>query len=192
MRKSSKKRDPPHRRRRIEVISLDELLDHGSAGLQHRDRKENREREENFLRQSPGRPAAPARGRPWPASPGKRRRSASASKNHLQRLRSPDRCETRPSLAEQRRAAGRTLRRGAPGGSTDLSGQAWDSLISSQVEDRKELLDRLGRSKELPTTQDLEKRLWYELQREMTEQGESSATKPTSSPCRRRQSKSRK
>ena len=54
--------------------------------------------------------------------------------------------------------------------STDLSGQAWDSLISSQVTERKELLDRLGRSKELPTTQDLE-RLWYELQREMTEQG---------------------
>ena len=54
--------------------------------------------------------------------------------------------------------------------STDLSGQAWDSLISSQLGDRKELLDRLGRSKELPTTEDLE-RLWFELQREMTEQG---------------------
>ena len=54
--------------------------------------------------------------------------------------------------------------------STDLSGQTWDSLISSQLGDRKELLDRLGRSKELPTTQDLE-RLWFELQREMTEQG---------------------
>ena len=48
--------------------------------------------------------------------------------------------------------------------STDLSGQAWDSLISSQIGDRKELLDRLGRSKELPTTEDLE-RLWFELQR---------------------------
>ena len=54
--------------------------------------------------------------------------------------------------------------------STDLSGQAWDSLISSQLGERKELLDRLGRSKELPTTEDLE-RLWFELQREMTEQG---------------------
>ena len=53
---------------------------------------------------------------------------------------------------------------------TDLSGQVWDSLISSQIKDRKILLDRLGRSKELPTTEDLE-RLWYELQREMTEQG---------------------
>jgi len=54
--------------------------------------------------------------------------------------------------------------------STDLGGQVWDSLISSQVGERKVLLERLGRSKELPTTDDLE-RLWFELQREMTEQG---------------------
>jgi biopolymer transport protein ExbB len=54
---------------------------------------------------------------------------------------------------------------------TDTSGQVWDSLVSSQLEPRTELLDRLGRSKELPSTDDLE-RLWYELQREMTQQGE--------------------
>jgi biopolymer transport protein ExbB len=54
---------------------------------------------------------------------------------------------------------------------TDTSGQVWDSLVSSQLEPRTELLDRLGRSKELPSTDDLE-RLWYELQREMTEQGQ--------------------
>jgi biopolymer transport protein ExbB len=54
---------------------------------------------------------------------------------------------------------------------TDTSGQVWESLTSSQLEPRTELLDRLGRSKELPSTDDLE-RLWYELQREMTEQGE--------------------
>jgi biopolymer transport protein ExbB len=54
---------------------------------------------------------------------------------------------------------------------TDTSGQVWDSLTSSQVEPRKDLLDRLGRSKELPSTDDLEK-LWYELQREMTQQGQ--------------------
>jgi biopolymer transport protein ExbB len=54
---------------------------------------------------------------------------------------------------------------------TDTSAQVWDSLTSSQVEPRKDLLDRLGRSKELPSTDDLEK-LWYELQREMTEQGQ--------------------
>jgi biopolymer transport protein ExbB len=54
---------------------------------------------------------------------------------------------------------------------TDLSGQLWDSLTSSQVEPRKDLLERLGRSKELPSTEDLEA-LWFELQREMTEQGQ--------------------
>jgi len=53
----------------------------------------------------------------------------------------------------------------------DTSGQIWDSLISSQLGDRKELLDRLGRSKELPSTEDLEA-LWFELQREMTQQGQ--------------------
>jgi len=54
--------------------------------------------------------------------------------------------------------------------STDLSGQTWDSLTSSQLGGRKDLLDRLGRSKELPTTEDLEK-LWFELNREIIEQG---------------------
>ena len=53
---------------------------------------------------------------------------------------------------------------------TDLSGQTWDSITSSQLTGRKDLLDRLGRSKELPTTDDLEK-LWYELNREIIEQG---------------------
>ena len=54
---------------------------------------------------------------------------------------------------------------------TDTGAQIWDSLTSSQLGPRKEVLDRLGRSKELPSTQDLEK-LWFELQREMTEQGQ--------------------
>lgn len=54
--------------------------------------------------------------------------------------------------------------------SNDFAGQSWESLISSQVGERKELLDRLGRSTELPTTEDL-LRLWFELQREITEQG---------------------
>jgi biopolymer transport protein ExbB len=53
---------------------------------------------------------------------------------------------------------------------TDLSGQTWESLTSSQLGGRKDLLDRLGRSKELPTTDDLEK-LWFELNREIIEQG---------------------
>ena len=54
---------------------------------------------------------------------------------------------------------------------TDMSGYVWDSLTSSQLGSRRDLLERLGRSKELPSTEDLEK-LWYELQREMTAQGD--------------------
>jgi len=52
----------------------------------------------------------------------------------------------------------------------DLSGHTWESITNSQLGSRKDLLDRLGRSKELPSTDDL-RRLWFELQREMTEQG---------------------
>ena len=54
--------------------------------------------------------------------------------------------------------------------STDMSAQAWESLTSMGIETRGDLLDRLGRSSDLPSTEDLE-RLWYEVQREMTEQG---------------------
>ena len=54
---------------------------------------------------------------------------------------------------------------------TDTSAQIWDSLTSSQLEPRKDLLDRLGRSKELPSTADLEA-LWFELTQEMTQQGQ--------------------
>ena len=54
--------------------------------------------------------------------------------------------------------------------SNDLSGQVWESLTSAQLTGRTKLLDRLGRSKELPTTEDLEG-LWFEMQREITAQG---------------------
>jgi biopolymer transport protein ExbB len=54
--------------------------------------------------------------------------------------------------------------------STDTSAQAWASLTSAGLEGRTKLLDRLGRSSDLPSTEDLES-LWFELQREMTEQG---------------------
>ncbi len=55
--------------------------------------------------------------------------------------------------------------------SNDLNGQVWDSLISAQLRGRTKLLSRLGRSDDLPSTDDLEQ-LWFELQREMTEQGQ--------------------
>jgi biopolymer transport protein ExbB len=54
---------------------------------------------------------------------------------------------------------------------TEAGGNLWESITSSQLGSRKELLDRLGRSKELPSTEDLEQ-LWFELQREMTQQGQ--------------------
>ncbi len=52
---------------------------------------------------------------------------------------------------------------------TDMSAQAWDSVTSAGVGPRSDLLERLGRSNDLPSTEDLE-RLWFELQRELTEQ----------------------
>ena len=54
--------------------------------------------------------------------------------------------------------------------STDLGAQTWDSLTSAGEANRGDLLERLGRSTDLPSTDDLE-RLWYEVQREMTAQG---------------------
>jgi biopolymer transport protein ExbB len=53
----------------------------------------------------------------------------------------------------------------------DLSAQTLDSLTNSDGVAKNDLLDRLGRSAELPTTDDLEQ-LWVELQREITKQGE--------------------
>ncbi|MDH5305852.1 MAG: MotA/TolQ/ExbB proton channel family protein [Myxococcales bacterium] len=53
----------------------------------------------------------------------------------------------------------------------DARGNLESSLVSAQLAgDRVEFLEGLGKSKALPAIADLE-RLWYELQREMTEQG---------------------
>jgi biopolymer transport protein ExbB len=52
----------------------------------------------------------------------------------------------------------------------DMQGHVFESMTSSQLANRKDLLEKLGRGEGLPTTGDLEK-LWYELHREMTEQG---------------------
>ncbi len=52
----------------------------------------------------------------------------------------------------------------------DMQGHVWESVTSSELSDRKPLLEKLGRAKGLPTTEDLEK-LWFELHREMTQQG---------------------
>ena len=52
----------------------------------------------------------------------------------------------------------------------DMQANVWESVTSSQIPSREKLLEKLGRGKELPKTDDLEK-LWFELQREMTQQG---------------------
>jgi biopolymer transport protein ExbB len=54
--------------------------------------------------------------------------------------------------------------------SGDTRGQLESSLVSAEIGGRTEFLEELGKSKSLPAISDLE-RLWYELQREMTEQG---------------------
>jgi biopolymer transport protein ExbB len=52
----------------------------------------------------------------------------------------------------------------------DTRGNIESSLVSAQLGGRTEFLSQLGQSKSLPAIRDLEQ-LWYELQREMTEQG---------------------
>jgi biopolymer transport protein ExbB len=52
----------------------------------------------------------------------------------------------------------------------DMQANVWESVTSSQLPNREDLLEKLGRGKALPSTNDLEK-LWFELQREMTQQG---------------------
>ncbi len=52
--------------------------------------------------------------------------------------------------------------------SGDFRAQVQNSLISAQIKDREPFLAKLADAKELPSIVDLE-RLWFELQREMTE-----------------------
>jgi biopolymer transport protein ExbB len=55
--------------------------------------------------------------------------------------------------------------------SGDTRGHLQSSLVSAELDaSRQDFLEELGKSKELPSI-DLLERLWYELQREMTEQG---------------------
>ncbi len=51
----------------------------------------------------------------------------------------------------------------------DLIGKLDDSIVSAQYPQRQTFLDELARQKELPNIQELTQ-LWYELQRELTEQ----------------------
>src|ERR1700733_328074 len=53
----------------------------------------------------------------------------------------------------------------------DLSTVLDQSIISGQFPDREDFFRKLASSKELPSTPKLE-RMWFEIQREMTEQGQ--------------------
>ncbi len=148
-----------------EPTSLFELLDLVRGGLQV-ESEENRLREQEFLaaRENQTRLLAEAK-------------AALAEKEALSQRLEQEYADNENTLAEQEERLAEGLgQMGELFGvvrqvATDTSGQVWDSLTSSQLEPRKDLLDRLGRSKELPSTEDLEE-LWFELQREMTQQGQ--------------------
>jgi biopolymer transport protein ExbB len=144
--------------------SLDELLDLVTQGFRV-ERKENREREKAFLAAKDQQQLLLDEALATLASAEARSQRLEVSYNENEAAIGEGEEQLRERLGQMGELFG-VVRQVA----TDLSGQAWESLIGSQLGDRRDLLDRLGRSKELPSTQDLEK-LWIELQREMTEQG---------------------
>ena len=52
----------------------------------------------------------------------------------------------------------------------DFRGQALSSLISAEIPNREKFAEKIAARKKLPTTEELRK-LWFEMQQEMTEQG---------------------
>jgi biopolymer transport protein ExbB len=144
--------------------SLDELLEMVRQGFEE-ERAENRQREEEFLRAKEDQERLLAEA----LATLEREEATSQRLENTYNENEPAIATLEAQLAERLGELGElfgVVRQIA----TDLGGQVWDSLTSSQLGPRRELLDRLGRSKELPSTEDLEK-LWYELQREITEQG---------------------
>lgn len=58
----------------------------------------------------------------------------------------------------------------------DFRGQVLNSLVSAEIPDREKFAENIASRKKLPTTKELRK-LWFEIQREMTEQGKVSQFK---------------
>lgn len=58
----------------------------------------------------------------------------------------------------------------------DFRGQVLNSLVSAEIPDREKFAENIASRKKLPTTKELRK-LWFEIQREMTEQGKISQFK---------------
>jgi len=144
--------------------SLDELVDLVEKGFGH-EREENRRREARFLRAKQDQAALleEIQGEVAASEARSDRLEKTFAKNELE-------------LAQLETALGNRL--GTMGElfgvvrqvAGDMQGHVFESVTSSQIADRKELLEKLGRGKSLPTTEDLQK-LWFELHREMTEQG---------------------
>jgi biopolymer transport protein ExbB len=153
------------RAQEAEPDSLFELLEMVERGLEV-EREENRQRLERFVAEKERQEALLAEARATLA-----REEAESDRLEVAYRENESRiAEDQARLTERLGQLGElfgVVRQVA----TEASGNIWDSLISSQLGPRKELLDRLGRSKELPSTEDLE-RLWFELQREMTQQGQ--------------------
>jgi biopolymer transport protein ExbB len=144
--------------------SLDELLEMVRRGFEE-ERTENRQREEEFLRAKQDQERLLAEALATLA----REEATSQRLENVYNENEPAIATLEAQLAERLGELGElfgVVRQIA----TDLGGQVWDSLTSSQLGPRRALLDRLGRSKGLPSTEDLEE-LWFELQREITEQG---------------------
>jgi biopolymer transport protein ExbB len=144
--------------------SLDELVDLVEKGF-GREREENRQREARFLRTKQDQAALleEIQGEVAASAARSDRLEKTFAKNELE-------------LAQLETALGNRL--GTMGElfgvvrqvAGDMQGHVFESVTSSQIADRKELLEKLGRGKSLPTTEDLQK-LWFELHREMTQQG---------------------
>jgi biopolymer transport protein ExbB len=147
-----------------EPKSMEELLELVRSGFTV-ERAENQQREEEFLRRQADQEALLAEAEAMLARQEERSQRLETSYNDNEQqiaVRDEQLTERLGELGELFGVVRQV--------STDTSGQVWDSLTSSQLGPRRQLLERLGRSKELPSTQDLEA-LWYELQREMVEQG---------------------
>ena len=144
--------------------SLDELMDLVEKGF-GREREENRQREARFMRAKQDQTALleEIQGEVAASEARSDRLEKTFAKNELE-------------LAQLETALGNRL--GTMGElfgvvrqvAGDMQGHVFESVTSSQIADRKELLEKLGRGKSLPTTEDLQK-LWFELHREMTQQG---------------------
>jgi biopolymer transport protein ExbB len=144
--------------------SVDELFELVERGFS-RERERNREREERFLRERDRQSEFLADGMATLARAQRRsdelEAAFSTNEEALNQL-SAKREERLGDLGELfgvvRQVAG------------DHQSHLAESLTSSQLGNREELLGRLGRGAGLPTTGDLEQ-LWVELHREITQQG---------------------